>query len=100
MPDESRKASYLARLLALFQESPAPERVRASLDQAQAATWLHTKDLPLPPDPRLVLGGARRPADSLRVRGGPGIHVAQPPARPRSSVPHQAMPPVETVLTE
>jgi hypothetical protein len=37
MADTSPKATYLARLLALFQDDPAPKHVRALLDRAQAA---------------------------------------------------------------
>jgi hypothetical protein len=66
MADSCRKATYLARLSALLQEDPNAERVRVLLDQAQragvepnglylAALRLHPRDLPLPPDPRLVL---------------------------------------------
>ena len=64
--DTFPKATYLARLLAVSQDDPTPERVRALLDRAQAAgvkqnglylsaMRLHPRDLPLPPDPRLVL---------------------------------------------
>jgi hypothetical protein len=66
MGDVSKKATYLMRLLVLFQERATPEKVRALLDEAVragvkpnglylSALRLHPWDLPLPPDPRLVL---------------------------------------------
>ena len=66
MADSNPKATYLVRLLVLLQENPRPDQVRALLDRAQrvgvkpnglylSALRLHPRDLPLPPDPRLVL---------------------------------------------
>jgi hypothetical protein len=72
MVDASQKATYLIRLLILFYDQAPTENVRALLDQAQragvkpnglylSALRLHPRDLPLPPDPRLVL---KAPPDS------------------------------------
>jgi len=81
MLDTCPKATYVARLLGLLQEDPSPDRVRALLDQAQragvkpaglylSALRLHPRDLPLPPDPRLVL---EVPAAGRRLHGAPEV---------------------------
>jgi hypothetical protein len=68
--DTHPKATYLARLLGLLQENPSVERVKGLLSQAQqagvkpnglylSALRLHPRDLPLPPDPSLVLTQVR-----------------------------------------
>jgi hypothetical protein len=64
--DSSPKATYLLRLSALLQENPSSDQVKALLQRAKqagvepnglylSALRLYPSDLPLPPDPRLVL---------------------------------------------